>query len=106
MTAECYRYVFGEGVPLEEVEGSLLLAIWSIESLHGECATRLQAAHVLDGERRTLVIDASTAIGLNLNRVFVGFLRREFGADAFAVERITGALHRGAPHPQFQENHA
>ena len=38
------------------------------------------------------VIDASNAIGLDLNRLFVGFLKREFGADAFTVERIAKQL--------------
>ena len=34
------------------------------------------------------MIDAGTPVGRDLNRLFVGFVGREFGADAFTVERI------------------
>ena len=36
MTKEVYRYTFTPGVPLEDLEASLLLAILATESLHGE----------------------------------------------------------------------
>jgi len=86
-----YRYVFGPSVALEEVEGSLVLALFAEESLHGEDQVHLDAAHYLDTDGRTCVIDAGTEVGRDLNRVFTGFLRREFGADAFTVERLDGA---------------
>jgi hypothetical protein len=95
MTKELYRYSFAAGVALEEVEASLLLALLSAESLHGEAQVRLDAAHYLDPERRACVIDAGTAVGRDLNRLFVGFLRREFGGDAFRVTRVENT--RGNP---------
>lgn len=85
---ELYRYEFPPGVPLEEVEASLLLAVLATESLHGEAQVRLDASHYLDPERRACVIDATTPVGRDVNRLFVGFLRREFGEDAFTVERV------------------
>jgi hypothetical protein len=88
MTKELYRYEFTSDVPLEEIEASLLLAVWAAESLHGEVQVRLDAAHYLDLDRRACVIDASTSVGRDVNRLFVGFVRREFGEDAFQVGRI------------------
>jgi hypothetical protein len=87
MTRALYRYTFKPEVPLEEVEASLLLAIFAAESLYGEAAVRLDAGHYLDSDRRACVVDAGTAVGKDLARIFTGFLRREF-ADGFTVERL------------------
>ncbi|MEX1231114.1 MAG: hypothetical protein WEB58_12790 [Planctomycetaceae bacterium] len=88
MTKDVYRYEFQPDVPLDEVENSLLLAVMGAEALHGESQTRLDAAHLLDRDKRACVIDASPPVGRDLNRLFIGFLRREFGDDSFRVERI------------------
>jgi hypothetical protein len=86
-----YRYTFAPDAPIEEVESSLLLAILAAEGLHGEADVRLDAAHYFDAAGRTCVIDATTPVGRDLNRLFVNFLRREFGEDCFQVERATRA---------------
>lgn len=83
-----YRYHFPLPIPLEEVEASLVLALFALESLRGESRVRLDARHALDPERRICVLDADSPVGRELNQVFVGFLRREFGPDAFQVERV------------------
>jgi len=83
-----YRYSFAAEAPLEEIEASLLLAIWGTESLRGEAQVRLDASHLLDKELHRCVIDASTDVGRDINRLFVGFLNREFGPDSFEVERV------------------
>ncbi|MCA9054444.1 MAG: hypothetical protein KDA75_11435 [Planctomycetaceae bacterium] len=88
MTSEIYRYDFEEVVPTEEIEASLILAVWSCEALHGEAQVRLDAAHFLDVAERKCVIDANTAVGRDLNKLFVAFLRREYGEDAFQVRRV------------------
>jgi hypothetical protein len=88
MTTELYRYQFADEVPTEEIETTLLLSLFAVESLHGESQTRLDAAHHFDADRRACVIDAATTVGKDFNRLFVGFLRREFDADAFRVERL------------------
>jgi hypothetical protein len=82
-----YRYTLAPEVPEEEAEASLLLAILAAEALHGEAQVRLDAAHCFDGGRRACVIDAATPVGRDINRLFVGFLRREFGPHSFTVER-------------------
>lgn len=88
MTKEVYRFTFSPDIPCEDIEAALLLAVFAAEGLHGEASVRLDAAHLLDAEKRKCVIDASTAVGRDLNRLFVNFLRREQGDDAFRVERI------------------
>ncbi len=87
MNSQIYRYQFSDSIPMDDVESSLLLAIMATESLHGESQVRLDAGHYLDKEIRGLVIDARTAVGQDLNRLFVGYVSREFGQDAFQVER-------------------
>jgi hypothetical protein len=96
MTTDQYRYAFKAEVPIEEIEASLLLAVMATESLHGESQTRLDAAHYLDPIKRACVIDANTPVGRDLNRLFTGFMGREFGADAFTVERVEDHHHQ--PH--------
>ena len=83
-----YHYTFGADVSIEEVEATLLLAVLAAEGLHGEAEVRLEGAHSFDPDRRRCVIEADTAVGRDINRLFVGFIRHEFGADAFRVERV------------------
>ncbi|MFV1966496.1 MAG: hypothetical protein ACC628_13815 [Pirellulaceae bacterium] len=88
MSREIYKYVFDSSIDITDVEASLLLALLAAESLHGESQVRLEAAHALDTESRACVIDATGDVGRDLNRLFVGFIRREFGEDDFQVERV------------------
>lgn len=93
MSKEIYRYDFSHKVPLEDVEASLLLAIFGTESLHGESQVRLDASHFVDTQKKSCVIDSSTPVGRDINRLFVGFLRREFEECDFSVERVTDRKH-------------
>ena len=88
MVTEIYRYKFDESVAPEDIEAALVLAIWSSEALHGEAQTRLDAAHFLDCETRTCIIDAGTAVGRDFCRLFLTFVRRECGDDSFQVDRV------------------
>jgi hypothetical protein len=87
-----YRYVFDPSVPIEEARATLALSILAAQSLHGEAQTRLDAGHLVDTPARACVIDASTPVGRDLNKLFAGFLAREFGPDAFRVERVEAAV--------------
>lgn len=86
-----YRYTFPAAIAFEDVEGCLLLAVLATESLHGESQVQLDVGHFFDPARRVGVIDAGTQAGRNLNRIFTGFLRREFPGQAFQVERLADA---------------
>ena len=92
MSQEIYRYLFQPGVLMEDAEASLVLAILAAESLHGEAQVRLDASHYLDVQARACVIEADTPVGRDLNRLFVGFLGREFADDAFTVERCSSGM--------------
>jgi hypothetical protein len=84
-----YRYEFDPSVPFDEIEASMALAIVGVEALHGEPEVQLNPVHALDESTRRCVIDAESDIGRDLNRLFLGYVRREFGADAFRVQRIS-----------------
>jgi hypothetical protein len=89
MPTDAYRYRFEDAAPAEDVEATLVLTLFAVEALHGAAQTRLDAAHAFDPDKRTVVIDASTPVGRDLNRVFVGLLVREFGPGTFRVERVS-----------------
>jgi hypothetical protein len=97
MAREVYRYRFDAGVPIAEVEATIVLSLFGVEALHGEAQTRLDAAHFLDIEGRALVIDAGTPVGKDLNLLFAGFTLKEFGLNSFQVERVEGASDGGPP---------
>lgn len=90
MKTSIYRYTFAPDVPIEEVEASMVLALFAAESLHGESQVQLDAEHCIEG--KTCVIDAGTPVGQDINRLFIGFLRREFDPTQFTVARVNGAV--------------
>lgn len=100
MAINYYRYTFREDVPVDEVEASLCIALITTEILHGEVQTRLETGHYFDGPNRRCVIDASSPSGADLNRLFAGFLTREFGPETFRVERADEARSLAKQQPQ------
>lgn len=102
MNVEIYRYQFNKGVPMQDVEESLHLAILAAECLHGQSRVRLDASYCMDADKCACVIDATTQVGQDVNRIFTGFAIREFGEDAFKVERVqrTDARERAGAGPE------
>ena len=98
MDRDIFRFQFESDVPLEEAEMSLHLAIFAIEGLWGQARVRLDAGYVLDKEGHALVIDGTHEVGSTLVRVFTGLILREFGEDAFYVERV-----EALPHSELHE---
>lgn len=88
MSDRIFRYRFAPDVPIDEVEATLVAAIMTTESLHGEVQVRLDVAHAFDPDQRSCVIDATTTVGQDLNRLFLGYVLREFGADSLSVEHV------------------
>ncbi len=89
MRKTVYRYRLEDGVPLQEVEETILLAVLAAESLHGEARVRLDASYRFNRDKRVCVIDAGTEVGRDVCRLFTGLAIKEFGRDSFQVERIT-----------------
>ncbi len=87
MAGDHYCYTFNEQVDLEDVDSSLLLSVWACESLHGKAAIRLELKQTFDRSRRQLLIDATSEVGRDLNRILTGFLLREFRSEDFRVSR-------------------
>ena len=87
MSDRVFRYCFAPDVSLDEVEVILVAAIMTTELLHGEVQVRLDVAHAFDRDKRSCAIDANTAVGYDLNRLFLGSVLREFGEDSLTVER-------------------
>lgn len=73
---------FADGVPMDEVAGTLALARISTEALHGADRLALEPDPRLDRGARRLGIDVSTDCGRDLATLFFGLARREFGAAA------------------------
>lgn len=96
MTPVSHRYSFSAAVPFTEVEDTLLLSIWGVESLYGETLLRLNPCHRIDRSQRRCVIDTGTPVGRDLNRLFAGYITREFGRQAFEVERVDPKARAGA----------
>jgi hypothetical protein len=89
MSQEVYKYAFAPEIPVQEAEASLYVAVVAAECLHGEAQVRLDARHYFDGDRRACAIDAGTAVGRDIAKLYTGLLKREFGEMSFSVERLT-----------------
>src|SRR5436190_22749423 len=83
-----FHYSFGPAVEWADVQSSLLLALWATEAVHGRAGTHLEAIYVVDDTTRTCKIETSTSVGTDFNRIFAGFLLREFGPEGFQVTRL------------------
>lgn len=88
ITPRIFRFTFGNALDMTQVEAAFVLAIFSVEAIHGTSETRLLAEHAMDAEKREYVVDASTALGHVLSKLFIAFLTRQFGPDSFRVTRI------------------
>ena len=105
MNRDVYRYRFSRETPMGEVRDSLHLAIFAAEGLHGRAQVRLDAGFLVDEQQHACVVDAATPAGRTVAQVFTGLLARQFGEDAFTVERVVEpprdkpASHREARRP-------
>jgi hypothetical protein len=88
MTGDVYRYTFEHSLDVADLEATATLAVLATESLHGASRVRLEADCVFDAPTRTCMIDARGEVGRDLNRLFHGFVAREFGTGSFQVERV------------------
>lgn len=99
MNRQLYRYELLPDVPFQEAENSLLLSVLAVECLHGRSQLRLDATFCMNKEKRSCVIDAGTEVGRSIAKIFTGFLSREFGEQAFKVERVASEEPTPPPTP-------
>jgi len=83
-----YRFEFRDGIPAKEIEETLFWAVFNAESVFGKPRLRLDASFIFDRDKRVCVIDKSTKVGQHIAQIFTSLITREFGEEAFKVERI------------------
>ena len=92
MKHEVYRYEFRHGVPIHDIEESLLLAVCAAEGIHGQAQVRMDGGFFLDDGSRACVVDAANAVGHTIAQVFTAFLNRQLKENAYSVERVAGRV--------------
>ena len=92
MNKTIYHYQIKDGVLMSAVKDSLLLSIMATESLFGRPRINLEARFRLERVSRVCIIDIGTQVGETIARVFTGLLIREFGEQAFKVEKVETSL--------------
>jgi hypothetical protein len=86
-------FVFGPEVSMTDVEQTLHLAMIAVEGLAGSAQVRMEACYLIDADRHVITVDGGNRVGRLISRVFAGLLYREFGEDAFRIERGRGGSH-------------
>ena len=82
-----FKYTFTPEINIEEVESTLLLAVYAAEGLHGRSSVSMDMRYYANHEKRYCVVDATTDIGRNVCQIFTEYLTRELGYDSFQVRR-------------------
>ena len=89
MAREMYEYQFDPSTPMREVRDTLMLSVIAAEALRGRSEVNLNARFHLDEKRRICEVAADNLVGQDIAKIFTGLLTKEFGEDAFKVERTT-----------------
>lgn len=82
-----YKYTFDNSIAFDDVCDTLMLAVIATESMHGEISMRLDTPYRIRRDDRVIMIDAAVDTGRDLNRIFGGYVAREFGRKAYTVSR-------------------
>ena len=83
-----YRFTFQQNIQPEAIEETLFWAVFNAESVFGKPRVRLDASFLFDREKKVCVIDKTTEVGQHIAQVFTSLITREFGEEAFKVERL------------------
>jgi len=83
-----YRFQFKDEVPSKDIEEHLFWAVFNAESVYGKPKVRLDASFLFDRDKKVCVIDKTTEVGQHIAQLFTSLITREFGEEAFRVERL------------------
>ena len=97
-----YRYKLPPDAPMDSVQDSLMIAVLAAEGLHGRSRVRLDAWFELDRKAHRCTVDAATAVGQDIARIFESFLASELGEHVYEVERDDGDS--SVPDPVMSSN--
>jgi hypothetical protein len=81
-------FEFSPDVPIDEIEATFRLALLATETLFGTDRVAIDAVYRIDLDKRAIDVDRSNNVGGTLALVFLGYLRREFGPEAYRMKRI------------------
>ena len=90
MNQNIYQFSFDDSVNTEDAQGTFMLALVALESLHGKAAVRLDCRFRSDPKARLFQINSATAIGNDLAKLFTGFAIDAYGYDAVRIRRGQG----------------
>lgn len=85
------QFTFEPGVSLDEAEMSLHLALFAVEGIAGSSRVRLDARYEIDHTENTIRVIGRRRVCRLISRAFAALLVREFGEEAFRVERPDSA---------------
>ena len=88
MRRKVYRFRFSSKVPPRRAEETLFLAFFAAEGIHGVRRVRRESGYLFDRKTRTCVVEASTAVGDTVVRVYSRLLDLEFGEGSYRVESV------------------
>ncbi len=88
MTAPIFKFTLDPKLDMDDAESTLHLALFSVEGLYGGARMRTEASYQRLIDEHAIFVDAATDVGRSLVQVFTNLLSREFGENAFRVERV------------------
>lgn len=91
------QFTFRPGVPIRDVEETLLLAAFAVEGLLGRVRVAMDASFDVDPGTSSVSINEGNVVGWLMARIFAAFLSREFGETAFIVNRTSHSQRSAAP---------
>lgn len=94
MNLSLYRYSFGSELTMQDVKETLTVAVLATQCLHGLSQVMLDTRFSVDSKKRRCVVDAGSAVGRDIARIFTGLLSHQYGETAFKVKRIAGGRRR------------
>ncbi len=80
-------FKFEDTIPIQDLIDTLSLARIGVESLHGAAKAQIEIRQHINERERRIAIDATTDCGRDLAKLFTGFARKEYGWQAFTIER-------------------
>ncbi len=83
-----YKFSFRDEAPPKDIEECLYWAAFNTESIYGKAKFRLDCSFHFDRHQKVVLIDKSTDTGKHLAQLFTSIVSREFGEEAFRVERL------------------
>ncbi len=98
-----FLFILESNVPLTEAEMSLHLAMFAVEGLAGRARVRMDASYRIDEGGHAILVGAGNRVGRMIARVFAGLLHREFGEEAFHIERVDQSSARSVNRRQGEE---